>query len=115
MIGLRLRPIYDSFACGKSTLGKETIFINKIIHSFTVYNICRVDPRAVTEDLGDTPLEIAAINENTEAFNLLSPFYEESTKKNMAQLWIWALTDWVPGAAFAQLFASVPLDEVKLK
>jgi len=71
-----------------------------------------VDPRAVTEDLGDTPLEIAAINENTEAFNLLSPFYEESTKKNMAQLWIWALTDWVPSAAFAQLFASVPLDEV---
>ena len=115
MIGLRLRPIYDSFASGKSTLGKETILINKIIHSFTVYNICRVDPRAVTEDLGDTPLEIAAINENTEAFDLLSPLYEESTKKNMAQLWIWALTDWVPSAAFAQLFASVPLDEVKLK
>ena len=115
MIGLRLKPIYDSFASGKSTLGKETTLFHKLIYSLTVYNICRVDPRAVTEDLGATPLEIAAINENTGAFDLLSPFYEESTKKKMAQLWIWALTDWVPSAAFAQLFASVPLDEVKLK
>ena len=115
MIGLRLKPIYDSFASGKSTLGKETTLFNKLIYSLTVYNICRVDPRAVTEDLGDTPLEIAAINENTGAFDLLAPFYEENIKKNLAQLWIWALTDWVPSAAFAQLFASVPLDEVELK
>ena len=98
----------------ENQLLKKRQHCKKNTHSFSVYNICRVDPRAVTEDLGDSPLEIAAINENTGAFDLLSPFYEESTKKKMAQLWIWALTDWVPSEEFVQLFASVPLDEVKL-
>ena len=62
-----------------------------------------------------TPLEIAAINENTEAFDLLAPHYEENTKKKIAQLMIWGLTDDVPSAEFKLLFESVPLAEVGLK
>ena len=65
--------------------------------------------------MGYTPLEIAAINENTEAFDLLAPHYEENTKKKIAQLMIWGLTDDVPSAEFKLLFESVPLAEVGLK
>ena len=74
--------------------------------------ICRLDPRAVNDDVADTPLEIAASNKNSKAFDLLSIHYEENTKKKIAQLMIWGLTDDVPNAAFMQLFASVPLAEV---
>ena len=74
--------------------------------------MCRLDPRAVTEEVGYTPLEIAAINENREGFDLLAPHYEENSKKKIAQLVIWGLTDSVPSAAFKLLFESVPLAEV---
>ena len=62
--------------------------------------------------MGYTPLEIAAINENTEGFDLLAPHYEENSKKKIAQLVIWGLTDSVPSAAFKLLFEEVPLAEV---
>ena len=81
----------------------------------SLFNICRLDPRTVTEDVPDTPLEIAAINENREAFDLLAPHYEENTKKKIAQLMIWGLTDDVPSSAFKLLFESVPLAEVGLR
>merc|ERR1712032_73172 len=71
-----------------------------------------LDPRAVTEDIDYTPLEIAACKENTKAFDLLAPHYEESIKKKIAQLFIWGLTDKAPSAAFMLLFESVPLAEV---
>merc|ERR1712032_1508266 len=71
-----------------------------------------LDPRAVTEDVDYTPLEIAACKENTKAFDLLAPHYEESIKKKIAQLFIWGLTDKAPSAAFMLLFESVPLAEV---
>jgi len=71
-----------------------------------------VDPRAATEEVAGTPLEIAAMNENTEAFDLLAPHYEDDTKKKIAQLLIWGLTDWVPSAAFKLMFESVPVAEV---
>jgi len=71
-----------------------------------------LDPKAVTEDIAHTPLEIAASNENTKAFDLLAPQYEDNTKKNLAQLLIWGLTDKTPSAAFKLLFESVPLAEV---
>ena len=77
--------------------------------------MCRVDPQATSEEVPDTPLEIAAMNENTEAFELLAPHYEEETKKNIAQLLIWGLTDQDPDAEFKMLFQSVPLAEVMLK
>ena len=62
--------------------------------------------------MGYTPLEIAAINENTEGFDLLAPHYEDNAKKKIAQLVIWGLTDSVPSAAFKLLFEEVPLAEV---
>ena len=65
--------------------------------------------------MGYTPLEIAAINENTEGFDLLAPHYEENTKKKIAQLVIWGLTDSVPSAAFKLLFEAVPLAEVDIR
>ena len=78
-------------------------------------NIRRLDSKATTEEVGYTPLEIAAINENTEAFDLLAPHYEENTKKKIAQLMIWGLkSDSVPSAEFKLLFESVPLAEVGL-
>ena len=80
-----------------------------------LFNMCRVDPRAVTEDIDYTPLEIAASKENTKAFDLLAPRYEESIKKKIAQLFIWGLTDKAPSAAFMLLFESVPLAEVKFE
>ena len=62
-----------------------------------------------------TPLEIAAMNENTDAFDLLAPHYEDDTKKKIAQLLIWGLTDWVPSAEFKLMFESVPVAEVTLQ
>ena len=76
--------------------------------------ITRVNPSAVTEDITETPLEIAATNVNTKAFALLSPHYEENTRKKISQLMIWALTEDAPSAAFMSLFESVPLAEVTL-
>jgi len=66
----------------------------------------------VTEEVSHLPLEIAAINENTKAFDLLSPHYEVNTKKQIAQLLIWGLTEKAPSPAFKLLFESVPLAEV---
>jgi len=71
-----------------------------------------VNPSAVTEDITETPLEIAATNVNTKAFDLLAPHYEENTRKKISQLMIWALTEEAPSAAFMSLFESVPLAEV---
>jgi len=72
-----------------------------------------LDSKATTEEVGYLPLEIAAINENTEAFDLLAPHYEENTKKKIAQLMMWGLkSDSVPSAEFKLLFESVPLAEV---
>ena len=88
--------------------------MNKIIIAL-FGNICRLDSKATTEEVGYTPLEIAAINGNREAFDLLAPFYEENTKKKIAQLMIWGLTDDVPSAEFKLLFQSVPLAEVGLR
>ena len=65
--------------------------------------------------MGYSPLEIAAINGNREAFDLLAPHFEENTKKKIAQLMIWGLMDDVPSAEFKLLFQSVPLAEVELK
>ena len=67
----------------------------------------------MTEEVSHTPLEIAAFNKNTKAFDLLSPHYEVDTKKQIAQLLIWALTDKAPSPAFILLFESVPLAEVE--
>ena len=58
----------------------------------------------MSEEVIDTPLEIVAFGGNTKAFDLLSPHYEENTKKQIAQLLIWALTDKAPSAAFILLF-----------
>ena len=74
----------------------------------------RVNPSAVTEDITETPLEIAATNVSTKAFDLLAPHYEENTRKKISQLMIWALTEEAPSAAFMSLFESVPLAEVTL-
>jgi len=71
-----------------------------------------LDPRAVTDDIAHTPLEIAASNKNTKAFDLLAAHYEENIKKQIAQLLLWGLTDKAPSAAFMLLFELVPLAEV---
>ena len=75
--------------------------------------ITRLNPSAVTEDITETPLEIAATNVNTKAFDLLAPHYEENTRKKISQLMIWALTEAAPSAAFMSLFESVPVAEVR--
>ena len=80
-----------------------------------LFNICRLDPKAVTDDIAHTPLEIAASNKNTKAFDLLAAHYEENIKKQIAQLLLWGLTDKAPSAAFMLLFELVPLAEVKFK
>ena len=72
----------------------------------------RVNPSAVTDDINETPLEIAATNVNTKAFDLLAKHYEENTRKKISQLMIWALTEETPSAAFMSLFESVPMAEV---
>ena len=77
--------------------------------------ICRLDPRATTEEVPYTPLELAAINENTEVFDLLALHYEDNANKKIAQLMIWGLTDSAPDEEFKLLFESVSLDEVELK
>ena len=76
--------------------------------------LLRVDMTAATEEVTETPLEIAATNVNTKAFALLSPHYEENTRKKISQLMIWALTEDAPSATFMSLFESVPLAEVTL-
>ena len=73
----------------------------------------RVDLTAATEEVTETPLEIAATNVNTKAFKLLAPHYEENTRKKISQLMIWALTEAAPSAAFMSLFESVPVAEVR--
>ena len=84
--------------------------------SFSFDNIInRLDPMAVTDEVVDSPLEIAAFNVNTKAFDLLAPRYEEDTKKQISQLLIWALTEESPSAAFMSLFESVPLPEVNFE
>ena len=72
----------------------------------------RVDLTAVTEEVTETPLEIAASNKNVKAFDLLAPYYEENDRKKIAQLMIWALTDKAPSPAFMLLFESIPIPEV---
>ena len=74
----------------------------------------RVDLSTATEEVSETPLEIAASNKNVKAFDLLAPHYEENDRKKIAQLMIWALTDKAPCPAFMQLFESIPLAEVTL-
>ena len=76
--------------------------------------LLRVDLTAVTEEVTETPLEIAASNKNVKAFDLLAPYYEENDRKKIAQLMIWALTVKAPSPAFMQLFESIPLAEVTL-
>ena len=76
--------------------------------------LLRVDLSTVTEEVTETPLEIAATNKNVKAFNLLAPHYEENDRKKIAQLMIWALTDKAPSPAFMLLFESIPLAEVTL-
>ena len=74
--------------------------------------LLRVDLSTVTEEVTETPLEIAASNKNVKAFDLLAPYYEENDRKKIAQLMIWALTDKAPSPAFMLLFESIPIPEV---
>ena len=85
--------------------------------SFSFDNIIhRLDPMAVTDEVVDSPLEIAAFKVNTKAFDLLAPRYKEGdSKKQISQLLIWALTEEAPSAAFMSLFESVPLAEVNFE
>ena len=76
--------------------------------------LLRVDLTAATEEVTETPLEIAASNKNVKAFDLLAPHYEENNRKKIAQLMIWALMDKAPSPAFMLLFESIPLAEVTL-
>ena len=76
--------------------------------------LLRVDLSTVTEEVTETPLEIAASNKNVKAFDHLAPHYEENDRKKIAQLMIWALTDKAPSPAFMLLFESIPLAEVTL-
>ena len=81
----------------------------------TFQSICRLDPTAVTDEVSHLPLEIAAVNKNIKAFDLLAPHYEDNIRKQIAQLFVWALTEKTPSEEFKLLFKFVPLAEVNKK
>jgi len=72
-----------------------------------------LDPLAVSKELPHSALEIAAAKGNAEAFPLLAAHSEESTKKKICQLWVWAWSEEkLPSDKFKALLQSIPIEEV---
>ena len=61
-----------------------------------------------------TALEIAAMNRNEPAFNLLAPHCDDDLKKKMAQLVLIGLAEKTPSDEFKTLLSSIPMHKVKL-
>ena len=77
-----------------------------------------LDPNSVVEDESEarcTALEIAAMNRNEPAFNLLAPHCDDDLKKKMARLDLLGLAEKTPSDEFKSLFSSIPMHKVKLK
>ena len=77
-----------------------------------------LDPNGVVEDESEascTALEIAAMNRNEPAFNLLAPHCDDDLKKKMARLVLLGLAEKTPSDEFKTLFSSIPMHKVKLK
>ena len=77
-----------------------------------------LDPNSVVEDESEascTALEIAAMNRNEPAFNLLAPHCDDDLKKKMARLVLLGLAEKTPSDEFKTLFSSIPMHKVKLK
>ena len=76
-----------------------------------------LDPNSVVEYEGEascTALEIAAMNKNEPAFNLLAPHCDDELKKKMAKLVLIGLAEKTPSDEFKTLFSSIPMHKVKL-
>merc|ERR1712032_892300 len=72
-----------------------------------------LDPLAVSKELPHSALEIAAAKGNAEVFPLLAAHSEESTKKKICQLWLWAWSEEkLPSDKFKALLQSIPIKEV---
>ena len=97
------------------TFHLQQLFKQNFSSPTTFQSICRLDPTAVTDEVSHLPLEIAAVNKNIKAFDLLAPHYEDNIRKQIAQLFVWALTEKTPSEEFKLLFESVPLTEVNKK
>ena len=59
-------------------------------------------------------LEIAAMNRNEPAFNLLAPHYDDDLKKKVARLVLIGLAEKTPSEEFKTLLSSIPMHKVKL-
>ena len=76
-----------------------------------------MDPNSVVEDESEascTALEIAAMNRNEPAFNLLAPHCDDDLKKKMARLVLIGLAEKTPRDEFKTLLSSIPMHKVKL-
>jgi len=71
------------------------------------------DPNGVTEKCPCTAMEIAAMSGNATAFNLLAPHCKDELNQKLAKLVLLALGEKAPSEEFKNLFASIPLAEVK--
>merc|ERR1712212_114906 len=70
-------------------------------------------PNGVTEKCPCTAMEIAAMTGNATAFNLLAPHCKDELNQKLAKLVLLALGEKAPSEEFKNLFASIPLAEVK--
>ena len=76
-----------------------------------------LDPNSVVEYEGEAScdaLEIAAMNRNEPAFNLLAPHCDDELKKKMAKLVLIGLAEKTPSDEFKTLLSSIPRHKVKL-
>ena len=77
-----------------------------------------LDPNSVVEyesEASCNALEIAAMNRNEPAFNLLAPHCDDELKKKMARLVLIGLAEKTPSDEFKTLFSSIPMHKVKLQ
>ena len=76
-----------------------------------------LDPNSVVEyesEASCNALEIAAMNRNEPAFNLLAPHCDDELKKKMAKLVLIGLAEKTPSDEFKTLLSSIPMHKVKL-
>ena len=79
----------------------------------SVSSIYRLDPLAVSEGVPYSALEISASSAaTTEAFKKLSKHTEQSHKKAICQLLVWAWHEKQPSAEFKDLLGTIPSEEV---
>ena len=83
------------------------------VWQLSISSIYRLDPLAVREGVPYSALEISASSAaTTEAFNKLAKHTEQSHKKAICQLLVWAWHEKQPSAEFKDLLGTIPAEEV---